>query len=375
MSARPDRSGATPATGRGGQTACPKLIRIAHLLDAPTLAALQAALADPALFVDGRRTAGWHARPVKRNLQARRGGVVDQALAQIEAALLANEVFVAAARPKAILRLLISRYEPGMTYGTHVDDALMGGVRTDLSFTLFLADPESYQGGALVIDDTYGEREVKLPAGELFLYPSTTLHRVAPVMLGRAPRRGRLGAQLRARQRRREILFDLETALRACTRRTASRPCSTSWRRRGPICCACGPRTSSGFRPAAAGEHLRPFGRSLHVVTGRLPALAAASDLRFAVRLDCARSFRVPALAPREIDAARRDHPAAEPDPEPGNLAERDERDQRDDRQAQVVERRHEAGIRGGDARLVDLARVDRPWAPIVAPRPLRGPL
>ena len=71
-----------------------------------------------------------------------------------------------------------------MTYGTHVDDAIMGGVRTDLSFTLFLSDPESYQGGALVIDDAYGERDVRLPAGELILYPSTTLHRVDPVTSG-----------------------------------------------------------------------------------------------------------------------------------------------------------------------------------------------
>jgi PKHD-type hydroxylase len=192
-----------------------KLIRIAHLLDAPTLAALQQALADPALFVDGRSTAGWHARQVKRNLQARRGGVVDRALAQIEAALLAHEVFVAAARPKAIVRLLISRYEPGMTYGTHVDDALMGGVRTDLSFTLFLSDPESYQGGALVMDDAYGEREVKLPAGELILYPSTTLHRVEPVTTGvRLAAVGWVRSFVRDSSRR-EVLFDLETALRS----------------------------------------------------------------------------------------------------------------------------------------------------------------
>jgi PKHD-type hydroxylase len=195
------------------------LIRIANLLDPPTLAGLQEALADPALFVDGRRTAGWHAREVKRNLQARRGGVVDRALAQIEAALLAHEVFVAAARPKAIVRLLISRYEPGMTYGTHVDDALMGGVRTDLSFTLFLSDPESYQGGALVMDDAYGEREVKLPAGELILYASTTLHRVEPVTSGvRLAAVGWVRSFVRDGAQR-ELLFDLDTARRALFKR------------------------------------------------------------------------------------------------------------------------------------------------------------
>lgn len=191
------------------------LIRIANLFDAATLDALQSTLGDPGLFVDGRQTAGWHARQVKRNLQARRGGVVDDALAKVEAALLAHEVFVAAARPKAIVRLLISRYEPGMTYGTHVDDALMGGVRTDLSFTLFLCEPESYGGGALVIDDAYGERAVKLPAGELFLYPSTTLHRVEPVTEGvRLAVVGWVRSFVRDGERR-EVLFDLDTALRS----------------------------------------------------------------------------------------------------------------------------------------------------------------
>ncbi len=200
------------------------MLRIAELLDPECLAALQSALADPALFVDGRATAGWHARAVKHNLQARRGGIVDAALTTIERALLEHEVFVAAARPKAILRLLISRYEPGMSYGSHVDDALMGGVRTDLSFTLFLADPESYQGGALVIDDAWGEREVRLPAGELFLYPSTTLHRVAPVEGGvRLAAVGWVRSFVRDPGRR-EILFDLETALRAVHARDGKSP-------------------------------------------------------------------------------------------------------------------------------------------------------
>jgi PKHD-type hydroxylase len=191
------------------------MIRIAQLFDPPSLAALQRTLAEPELFVDGRETAGWHAREVKQNLQARRTRGVNGALRKIESVLLANELFVAAARPKAIARLLVSRYEPGMSYGSHVDDALMGGVRTDLAFTLFLADPESYGGGALVIDDAYGEREVKLPAGELFLYPATTLHRVAPVTDGvRLAAVGWVRSFVREPARR-EILFDLESALRA----------------------------------------------------------------------------------------------------------------------------------------------------------------
>jgi PKHD-type hydroxylase len=200
------------------------MLRIAELFDADGLAVLQDRLAEPALFADGRRTAGWHAREVKHNLQARRGGVVDEALATIRRALLKHEVFAIAARPKAIPRLSISRYEPGMTFGTHVDDALMDGVRTDLSFTLFLSDPESYQGGALVIDDAYGERDVKLPAGELFLYPSTTLHRVAPVTDGvRLAAVGWVRSFVRDPNQR-ELLFDLETALRAVFARDGKSP-------------------------------------------------------------------------------------------------------------------------------------------------------
>jgi PKHD-type hydroxylase len=90
----------------------------------------------------------------------------------------------------------------------------MGGVRTDLSFTLFLSEPESYGGGALVMDDAYGERAIKLPAGELFLYPSTTLHRVEPVTAGaRLAAVGWVRSFVRDSDRR-EVLFDLETALR-----------------------------------------------------------------------------------------------------------------------------------------------------------------
>jgi PKHD-type hydroxylase len=173
-----------------------------------------AARDNPALFEDGRRTAGWHAREVKRNLQATRHGLADGVLRKIEQALLAHEVLVAAARPKRLVRLLISRYEPGMTYGTHVDDAMIDGVRTDLSFTLFLSDPASYEGGELIVEDSYGERAIKLPAGELILYPSTTLHRVEPVTAGvRLAAVGWLRSYVRDAERR-EFLFDLETALR-----------------------------------------------------------------------------------------------------------------------------------------------------------------
>lgn len=95
-------------------------------------------------FEDGRATAGWHARLVKHNLQAERADREATAIREeIEARLFAHPLFLAATRPKRLAALLLSRYEPGMAYGRHVDDAVMGGIRTDLSFTLFLSEPES----------------------------------------------------------------------------------------------------------------------------------------------------------------------------------------------------------------------------------------
>jgi PKHD-type hydroxylase len=109
---------------------------------------------------------------------------------------------------------MFSAYEPGMHYGSHVDDALMAGIRTDVSFTLFLSDPESYGGGELTIESASGEDAVKLAAGSLLAYPSTTLHHVAPVTRGT-----RLAAVGWARSfvrngAQREMLFDLDTARR-----------------------------------------------------------------------------------------------------------------------------------------------------------------
>ncbi len=128
--------------------------------------------------------------------------------------ILGNEVFRLAVRPKALSPLLFSRYEKGMHYGSHVDDALMDGMRTDVSFTLFLSDPKSYGGGELTIESTSGEDAFKLDAGSLVAYPATSLHHVADVTRG-----ARLAAVGWARsfvrdQARRELLFDLDTARR-----------------------------------------------------------------------------------------------------------------------------------------------------------------
>jgi len=161
-------------------------------------------------FEDGRATAGKYAKPVKRNEQAAASSARDAITDKIKAALRKNRLFNAAARPRRFVRLLVSRYTPGMEYGLHVDDAIMDGQRTDLSFTLFLSPSDSYAGGGLIIEDPLEERAIRLEAGEMVLYPSNTLHRVEPVAQGeRLAVVGWVSSWVREPQRR-EILFDLE---------------------------------------------------------------------------------------------------------------------------------------------------------------------
>ena len=134
--------------------------------------------------------------------------------ALVETRLRDHPVFALATRPKTILGPLFSRYQPGHAYGAHVDDALMGGIRSDVSFTLFLSDPASYGGGELVIDSTAGEEAFKLAPGSVITYPATTLHRVAPVTSGeRLAAAGWVRSFIRDADRR-ELLFDLDTARR-----------------------------------------------------------------------------------------------------------------------------------------------------------------
>jgi PKHD-type hydroxylase len=189
------------------------LIQITDVLDGPTVGAMRDTLA-AAAFADGAATAGWHARLVKRNLQL--VGDDDDlrgVLRKAEAALSAHPVFHAAVQPRTFIRTMVNRYEPGMAYGPHVDAAFIDGARADMSFTLFLSDPDSYTGGELVIDAPDAERRVKLPAGSAVVYPSTTLHHVAPVTDGvRLAVIGWVQSHVR-RSEEREILFDLELGL------------------------------------------------------------------------------------------------------------------------------------------------------------------
>lgn len=171
-------------------------------------------------YVDGKTSAGWHARLVKENLQLSASDHQLQAVsAKVERALRQNEIFLVAARPKGFSPVLFSKYLEGMQYGTHVDDAYMGSLRSDLSYTVFLSNPHDYEGGELVIDLPQGEQSYKLEAGDMILYPSTTLHRVAPVRRGaRLAAVGWVQSKVR-RSEHRELLFDLESARLALFRR------------------------------------------------------------------------------------------------------------------------------------------------------------
>lgn len=187
------------------------LMTIADVLSSVLLAETESALR-LLRFDNGRSSAGSAARLVKHNDQARAGATLTLLGERVGRALREHPVFDLAVRPRALTPLVFSRYRPGQAYGSHVDNALMDGLRTDVSFTLFLSDPESYEGGELVIDSPAGEDAIKLPAGHLVAYPSTALHRVAPVSGGE--RLACVGwAQSWIRDpARRELLFDLDTA-------------------------------------------------------------------------------------------------------------------------------------------------------------------
>ena len=160
------------------------MITIADVLGAVEIAAVRESLTD-APFVDGKATAGASAREVKSNLQGRSDAPVIRGVSEkARRALEANSVFSTAALPVQFGRILVSRFDPGMSYGWHTDEAFIDNVRTDLSFTLFLSNPEDYDGGALELTNSAGNDLVRLPTGHVVVYWCDDLHRVSEVTRG-----------------------------------------------------------------------------------------------------------------------------------------------------------------------------------------------
>lgn len=194
------------------------IICVPNVLAAEELGAIRKEL-ERAPFVDGATTAGWSAREVKRNQQiapnteshARMADIVRNAFAR-------NGMLQAALLPAAMTLVMFNRYGTGMQYGPHVDTPVMGGmgsaVRSDIAITLFLSDPESYDGGELVMHTSGMQYEFKLKAGEAIAYPANTLHHVKPVTRG-VRQAGIMWVQSMVRDpARRELLWDLESAKR-----------------------------------------------------------------------------------------------------------------------------------------------------------------
>lgn len=185
-------------------------------------------LMDAADWEDGRSTAGAQSAMVKRNEQLPPDSDLARALGRrIVSALTSNPKFVSAAVPLQIFPPLFNRYAAsgGHHFGIHVDNAVRGDhltglrIRTDLSVTLFLAEPDEYDGGELVIEDTYGSHEVKLAAGDAVLYPSTSLHMVTPVTRGaRVASFFWLQSMIRDAQAR-SMIYDLDNAIQALVER------------------------------------------------------------------------------------------------------------------------------------------------------------
>ena len=167
------------------------LVCIPHILDAAQLVSLRERLDRANAWVDGRVTAGYQGAPVKFNQQIDEHSDVAAACQRIIVpALERNPEFISAVLPNLLYPLMFNRYGEGMTFGAHVDGSVRihpqdgRKIRTDVSATLFLTNPEDYDGGELIVEDTYGRHAVKLAAGDMVVYPATSLHQVTPITRG-----------------------------------------------------------------------------------------------------------------------------------------------------------------------------------------------
>ncbi len=209
------------------------IVRIPGLLSGEQLAAIRVLLAD-ATWVDGRVTAGHQSAKVKTNLQLPEEGETARRLRELVVAQLErNPLFLSASLPAHIFPPLFNRYDEGMAFGTHVDNAIRQvgetprRIRTDVSATLFLTAPGDYDGGELVIEDTYGAHSAKLAAGDMILYPATSRHRITAVTRGTRICAFFWVQSMVRDAAQRSLLFDLDRAIMELSRDVADHPALT----------------------------------------------------------------------------------------------------------------------------------------------------
>jgi PKHD-type hydroxylase len=206
------------------------LLQIPDVISPAQVAECRAALAT-AEWVDGRVTAGPQSARSKDNMQVPESHPVARQMGDmIVAALERNPLFISAALPLRVFPPLFNRYSGGQGFGTHVDNAIRQvpgtphRIRTDLSATLFLSEPGEYDGGELMVEDSFGAHSVKLPAGHMVLYPATSLHQVRPVTRGARIASFFWIQSMVAGDTERTLLFDLDSAIRTLSRDVPDNP-------------------------------------------------------------------------------------------------------------------------------------------------------
>lgn len=206
------------------------LLRVPKVLDAEQVRRMRARL-DAAHWIDGNATSGHQSAKAKANEQLPEDSAEARELGDaVLAALARNPLFFSAALPKQVFPPLFNRYGEGMTFGAHVDTAIRTHaptrtrIRADLSATLFLSAPEDYDGGELTVEDSYGTHAAKLPAGDLVLYPATSLHRVTPVTRGTRVASFFWIHSMVREDSQRTLLFDLDMAIIRLTADTPGHP-------------------------------------------------------------------------------------------------------------------------------------------------------
>ena len=212
------------------------LLHLKNVLTGDELKTARSLLGDQTAWIDGRHSAGTQAQTQKNNEQLAQDSEAARALqALVLGAIQRDPLFFSAALPRKIFNPLFNRYSgTANAYGAHVDGAVLHSkatqqwVRTDISCTLFLSDPSSYDGGELVVKDTFGDQSIKLPAGDMVIYPGTSVHRVEPVTRGaRVASFFWVESMVRSDEHRR-LLFDLDMNLLALRKQHGESPETTA---------------------------------------------------------------------------------------------------------------------------------------------------